>query len=91
MKNTTATPDLQRILSNIADIPIGKTIRLEDRAKDGFGGMIVKRSRRSTWVFQREFCNIRSRWADSLSDCLMEIDAYLGTGKLHEPDSVAGF
>lgn len=81
--------EVQRILSNVADLPIGKCLTLAMRyTGDGLGGMIVKRSRRNTWVFQREFYIGRSRWADGLAQCLEEIEHYVKTGRLQEPDRV---
>jgi len=83
--------EAQRILSNVADLPVGGTITLPDIANDGWGGMVVKRHSAKTLVFQREFMKGRSRWADGLAQALEDIEVYVATGKLHEPDRVVGW
>lgn len=81
--------EVQLILANIADLQPGMSLTLADLAHDGFGGVVVKRSRAhgNPLVFQREFSRERSRWADSLADAMREVEVYVNTGKLHEPDS----
>lgn len=89
---TVVEREVERILANVADLPIGKTILLEDTAHDGFGGVVVKRHSRETLVFQRQFSQERSRWADGLSQAYEEIEAYVQTGRLQEADhGVVGF
>lgn len=83
--------EVMRILANVADLPVGKSLTLADSAYDGFGGMVIKRSSTKTYVFQREFSRERSRWADSLPDTIAEIRTYVRTGKLAEPDRIIGF
>lgn len=83
--------EVSRILANMADLPIGKQLLLADLAHDGFGGMVVKRHAKKTYVFQREFSRHRSRWADGLPDAMEEIRQYVRTGKLSEPDRIVGF
>lgn len=89
------TAEVQRILANIADLPVGASLTLADIAHDGFGGMIVKRTRSGnatpTYVFQREFAHERSRWADGLAQAIEEVETYVNTGKLQEPDKIVGF
>lgn len=79
--------DPQSILNKVASLSVGDSLRLEDKAHDGFGGMVVKRHSRNTLVFQREFAHHRSRWADGLAQCMEEIETFGLTGKLHEPVS----
>lgn len=74
--------ECERILANVADLPIGKSLTLPDIAHDGWGGMVVKRYSRDTLVFQREGSSERSRWADGLSRSYEEIEHYVSTGKL---------
>ena len=88
---TAVQRETERILANVADLPVGKTITLEDTAHDGFGGVVVKRHSRNTLVFQRQFSRERSRWADGLAQAYEEIETYVATGKLHEADRVQGF
>ncbi len=79
--------EAQRILANVADIPVGGNLMLADLAADGFGGMNVFRTRNGTWLFQREFYTQRGRFADGLSQCLEEIEFYvLSNGHLSGPD-----
>jgi hypothetical protein len=88
---TAVQRETERILANVADLPIGKTITLADIAHDGLGGMVIKRHSRSTVVFQRQFSRERSRWADELAEAYDEIMVYVMTGKLHEADRIVGF
>lgn len=88
---TKAELEVERILQNVADLPVGKTLTLADIAHDGFGGMVVKRHSRNTLVFQREHAHERSRWADGIAQAYEEIETYVNTGKLHEPDRIIGF
>ena len=87
--------EVRRILANVADLPIGGKLLLPDLANDGFGGMYVKRARTGTasktWVFQREFYMGRSRWAHGLAECIEELETYVLTGHLREPDRIVGF
>ncbi len=79
--------EASRILANVADIPIGGSLQLADLAQDGFGGMNVFRTRKGTWLFQREFYNARGRFADGLAQALTEIEFYLtSNGHLSGPD-----
>lgn len=85
--------ETERILANVADLPVGKTITLlsakqEDPiAYDGFGGLVVKRHSNSTFVFQRQHDTERSRWADNLGEAYEEIAYWVEHGKLHPPTS----
>ena len=88
---TAAQRECERILANVADLPVGKTLTLADIAHDGLGGMVVKRHSRDTLVFQRVGSKERSRWADGLSQAYEEIEAYVLTGHLKNPDKVRGF
>jgi hypothetical protein len=83
--------EVERILANVTDLPIGKSLLLADIAHDGFGGVTVKRNSRYTVVFQRQFSRERSRWADNIQQVYEEIEAYVQTGKLREPDQIIGF
>jgi hypothetical protein len=80
--------EVMRILANVTDLPVGKSLILPALAHDGFGGVVVKRYSKKTYVFQREFSKERSRWADSLPDTIAEIRQYVRTGVLTPPDSV---
>ena len=83
--------ETERILANMADLPVGKSLTLEDIAHDGFGGMTVKRHSEKTFVFQRTGFIGRSRWADGLAQCYEELETYVLTGLLREPDRIVGF
>jgi hypothetical protein len=87
----TYSTELRRILLDLEDLPVRKSLTLTDLAHDGFGGMVVFRSSQKTYVFQREFYKGRSRWADSHTECAQELECYLLTGKLQEPDKVRAF
>ena len=79
--------EASRILANVADIPVNSSLQLADLAQDGFGGMNVFRTRKRTWLFQREFYTARGRFADGLARCLDEIEFYLtSNGHLQGPD-----
>ena len=83
--------ECERILANVADLPVGQTITLADRAYDGFGGMKVKRHSADTLVFQRTGYIGRSRWADGLAQAYEEIEQYVTTGTLKEPSENSWF
>lgn len=83
--------EAHRILANVADLPVRGSLILADLAHDGFGGMKVMRTRANTWMFQREGYTARGRFADGLAQCLEEIEVYVNSGKLAEPDHCKGF
>lgn len=87
-----ASKEALRILENVADLPKGRSLTLSaiDNS-DGYGGCVVLHSRSGPYVFQREGYQGRSRWADNLSQALEEIEAWVNTGRLHEPDKIVGF
>jgi hypothetical protein len=77
---------IEKLLTRLTDLPVGASVLLPDRAGDGFGGLLVKRHARHTLVFQRTGSQERSRWADGPDQAREEIQTYIDTGKLHEPD-----
>lgn len=84
--------EAQRILSNVADIPMRGKLILADLAQDGFGGMNVFRTGSGGWLFQRERYTARGRFADNLAQCIEEIEFYLTSGgHLSGPDKGASF
>ena len=83
--------ETERILANVSDLPVGKSLTLADIAHDGFGGMIVKRHSPKTFVFQRTGSQDRSRWADGITQLYEEVEAYVMTGTLHAADQIVGF
>jgi hypothetical protein len=88
---TLAQLAVEEILTRVMELPVGRSILFPDRAQDGFGGMVVKRYSWHTLVFQRAGSQERSRWADGLEQARREIETYLQTGKLREPDKVQGW
>lgn len=88
------TPDelaVEEMLSELMALPVGASRVFLDRAFDGFGGMVVKRHSAHTLVFQRQGFKARSRWADTHAEAREEIETYLDTGKLNEPDKIKGW
>jgi hypothetical protein len=78
---------VEHLLTRLAELPVGHSVVLADRAEDGFGGLLVKRHSKYTLVFQRTGYQGRSRWADGSDQAREEIAAYVETGKLREPDN----
>lgn len=83
---TLAQLAVEHLLTRLQDLPVGASVTLADRADDGFGGLVVKRHARHTFVFQRSGFQARSRWADNPNQMREEIATYVATGKLNEPD-----
>jgi len=77
---------VEKILTELSELPVGHSRLYRDLVNDGFGGMVVKRHAKHTLVFQRTGSRERSRWADGPDQAREEIKAYINTGKLHEPD-----
>jgi hypothetical protein len=88
---TIAQLAVEHLLRRLTELPVGQTVILEDRARDGFGGLLAKRHSQHTFVFQRVGHQGRSRWADGPDEVREELDAYVGTGKLREPDKIVGW
>ena len=82
---------VEQVLTDAAGLEIGGTLELPPIATDGFGGLLVKRHNRYTFVFQRTGSQERSRWADTPDQARQEIEAYLQTGKLLGPDRICGW
>ncbi|HEY1964449.1 MAG TPA: hypothetical protein VGG59_05940 [Acidobacteriaceae bacterium] len=82
---------IEDLLTHLHELPIGSSRTLADRAQDGFGGLLVKRISRHTFVFQRTGFQGRSRWIDGPDEAREEIEEYFNTGKLREPDNVKGW
>lgn len=83
--------DIEGLLAQLADLPVGWSVTLPDRANDGLGGLTAKRYSKYTLVFQRTGFLGRSRWADGPDEARRELQAYLDTGKLLDPDNVKGW
>jgi hypothetical protein len=82
---------IEHLLTRLTELPVGASVVLADRAGDGFGGLLVKRHSTRTLVFQRTGSQERSRWADGPDQAREEIQTYIDTGKLQEPDKVKGW
>jgi hypothetical protein len=82
---------IEKILTELSDLPVGSSRVYRDLAGDGFGGLLVKRHSTHTLVFQRTGYIGRSRWADGPAQARQEIRTYLDTGKLREPDNIKGW
>jgi len=88
---TIAQLAVEHLLTRLSELPVGRAVVLADRAEDGFGGLLVKRHAKHTYVFQRTNHMGRSRWADGPEQAREELQSYVATGKLREPDNVKGW
>ena len=88
---TLAQLAVENLLAQLVDLPVGKSVVLVDRAGDGFGGLRVKRHSQHTLVFQRTGSQEGSRWADGPDQAREELQAYVASGKLREPDRIKGW
>jgi hypothetical protein len=90
---TVAQLAVEHLLTRLAELPVGQSVVLADRAEDGLGGVLVRRHAKHTLVFQRAGAGSRERshWADGPDQARQELRAYVESGKLREPDRVKGF
>jgi hypothetical protein len=88
---TVAQLAVEHLLTRLSDLPVGHSVMLADRAEDGFGGLLVKRHAKHTLVFQRTGFKARSRWADGPEQAREELQSYITSGKLREPDRIKGW
>jgi hypothetical protein len=88
---TIAQLAVENLLTRLAELPVGQTVVLADRAGDGFGNLVVKRHAKHVLVFQRSGFRGRSRWADGPDEAREELEAYVNGGKLREPDQIKGW
>lgn len=87
---TLAQLAVENLLTQLTELPVGKSVVLKDRAGDGFGGLRVTRHSEHTLVFQRVGHRGRSRWADGPDEVREELQTYIMSGKLKEPDKING-
>jgi hypothetical protein len=88
---TMAQLAVEQLLTRLTELPVGRAVVLADRAEDGFGKLLVKRHSKHTLVFQRTNFMGRSRWADGPEQAREELQSYVESGKLREPDRIKGW
>jgi hypothetical protein len=88
---TLAQLAIENLLAKLTELPVGESVVLKDRAGDGLGGLQVTRHSEYTLIFQR--VNRLGRWhrADGTDEVRGELQAYVASGKLREPDKTKGW
>lgn len=83
---TLAQLAIENLLARLADLPVGRSVVLADRADDGHGGLLVRRESKHVLVFQRTNFQRRSHWAHGSDQAREQLRSYVASGKLREKE-----